>query len=135
MATAPQDRRKGARPDDPERRGRRDSPRAQIVLPATVDALSGRQQTSLLDISRDGACLQGERLPDVGKDVVLKCGAVDAFGTVAWVVSTRCGVRFDEPISVSELMALREIAAATEETGITPDEAQATADWMNGLAR
>ena len=105
------------------------------MLPATVDALRGRQQISLLDISRTGACLEGEGLPEVGKDVILKCGAVDAFGSVIWALSGRCGVEFDEPISVKELMALRQVAAATEQSGTTWDELQATADWMNGLAR
>ena len=135
MASPQQDRRKATRADDPERRGRRDSPRAHIVLPATLDALSGRQHTSLLDVSQSGACLEGKDLPAVGKDVILKCGQVDTFGTVIWATDGRCGVWFDEPISAKELMALRQVAEATEQSGTTWEEAQATADWMNGLAR
>ncbi len=135
MASAQQDRRKAPRPDDPEQRGRRTSPRAHIVLPATVDALSGHRRTSLLDISQTGARLEGSDLPAVGKDVILKCGEIDTFGTVVWSVSGRCGLLFDEPISTKELIALRHVAVAAEQSGITPEELQATADWMNGLAR
>ncbi|MEO8455989.1 MAG: PilZ domain-containing protein [Sphingomicrobium sp.] len=135
MAGAQLDRRKAARPDDPEHRGRRANLRAHIVLPASVDALSGHQHTSLLDISRDGACLAGADLPSVGKDVVLKCGAIDTFGTVVWVVADRRGVLFDEPINAKELVALRQIAVAAELSGMTHEERQATADWMSGLAR
>jgi PilZ domain-containing protein len=135
MASSQQDRRKANQADDPERRGRRDSPRAHIVLPATVDALSGRQHISLLDISRTGACLEGKDLPVVGKDVVLKTGEVDTFGSIIWAIDGRCGISFDEPISTKELMALRQAAASSEQSGTTWEERQATADWMSGLAR
>lgn len=135
MASAQPDRRKAPRPDDPERRGRRADPRAHIELPATVDALSGHQRISLLDISLAGARLEGADLPAVGKDVILKCGEIDTFGTVIWAVAGRCGVQFDEPISTKELIALRHVAVAAEQSGITPEELQATADWVNGLAR
>jgi hypothetical protein len=129
------DRRKASRPDDPEHRGRRSDPRAHIDLAATVDALSGRQNISLLDISLAGARLEGADLPDVGKDVILKCGGIDAFGTVVWAIACRCGVQFDEPLSPKDLVALRQVKVAEELSGITEDERQATADWMNGLAR
>jgi hypothetical protein len=135
MASVHPDRRKAPRPDDPERRGRRADPRAQIVLPATVDALSGHHRISLLDISLTGARLEGANLPAVGKDVILKCGAIDTFGTVVWAVPGRCGVQFDEPIGTTEFVALRKIAVDAEQSGITPEELQASADWMNGLAR
>jgi hypothetical protein len=104
-------------------------------LPATIDALSGLQHTSLLDISRDGACLAGEALPPVGKEVILRCGVVDAFGTVVWADGDHRGVLFDQPISARDLVAMRQVAVGAELSGITHDERQAAADWMNGLAR
>jgi hypothetical protein len=135
MAAVHSDRRKAPRPDDPELRGRRAAPRAYVVLPATVDALSGHQRISLLDVSRAGARLEGADLPAVGKDVILRCGGIDTLGTIVWTVGGRCGVQFDEPISTKELVALRNVAVAAERSGITPEELQAEADWMNGLAR
>jgi len=135
MAAVQPDRRKAPRPDDPEHRGRRSNPRAHVILPATVDALSGRQTIRLLDISCEGARLQGTGLPANGKEVILKCGSVDAFGTIVWAVEGRCGVHFDEPLGLAELAALRDIAVAAERSGVTTEEQQAIADWENGLAR
>lgn len=135
MATVQPDRRKAPRQDDPEQRGRRNNPRAHIELPATVDALSGHRRISLLDISQTGARLEGADLPGTGKDVILRCGEIDTFGTVIWSVAGRCGLLFDEPISAKELIALRHVAVAAEQSGITPEELQAAADWVNGLAR
>jgi len=135
MAVARPDRRNAPRKDDPERRGRRTEPRAQILLPASVDALSGHNRVGLLEVSRTGARLEAADLPGVGKDIVLKCGSIDTFGTVVWNVSGRCGVHFDEPISGQDLVALRAVAAACERSGMTPEEMQATADWASGVAR
>jgi len=135
MAAEQPDRRNAPRNDDPELRGRRAEPRAYIQLRASVEALDGCNSVSLLDVSRTGARLEGTDLPAAGKDVVLRCCAIDTFGTVVWNISGRCGVHFDEPIGVQDLMELRAVAVVTERSGMTPDELQATADWANGLAR
>ena len=135
MAAAHQDRRIKPRTEDPELRGRRAEPRAYIQLPASVEGLCGRNSASLLDVSRTGARLEAAALPAVGKDVVLRCGGIETFGRVAWNVSGRCGVHFDEPIGGRELVELRRVAVAAEHSGMTPEELQASADWANGLAR
>lgn len=135
MAAIKLDRRKARRVRDPELRGRRAGPRAEIVLPASLEALSGHRSIYLLDISLLGACLKGAALPPTGREVILKCGSVDAFATVAWSADERCGIRFDEPISPRELMSLRRLAVDAEKSGRTAEELQAVADWMNGLAR
>lgn len=135
MAGPRPDRRNAPRKDDPELRGRRTEPRAHILLPASVEALSGHNSASLLDVSCTGARLEAANLPGTGKDVVLKCGEIDTFGTVVWNASGRCGVHFDEPIGRLELVALRAVAVARERSGMTPEELQATADWASGLAR
>lgn len=93
------------------------------------------KRVSLLEVSLEGARLEGADLPAVGRDVVLRCGPVDAFGTVIWATSNRRGVQFDEPINARELVALRRTSTTAEQAGITPDELQAIADWSNGLAR
>ena len=135
MGTFKPDRRNAPRRDDPQLRGRRAQPRAPILLSGSVDALSGRKRVSLLEVSLEGGRLEGADLPPVGRDVVLKCGPVDAFGTVIWATSNRLGVQFDRPISARELIALRDASVSVEQAGITPDELQAMADWANGLAR
>jgi hypothetical protein len=135
MAKVQSDRRNAPRRDDPQLRGRRLQPRAPILLSGSVDAVSGRKQVSLLEVSLEGARLEGADLPAARREVVLKCGPVDAFGTIIWATASRRGIRFDRPISVGELIQLRNASVSAEEAGITPDELQAIADWTNGLAR
>ncbi len=135
MAAARPDRRNAPRNDDPELRGRRVEPRAYLHLCASIEAIAGRNSVSLLDVSRTGARLEAANLPGAGKDIVLTCGTFDTFGRVVWNISGRCGVQFDEPIGGPELMALRAVAVAVEQSGMTSEELQATSDWANGLAR
>lgn len=135
MTAVPSERRSGPRADDPELRGRRSEPRAYLLLPASAEAMSGRLRVTVLDVSRTGARLEGENLPNVGKDVILRCGSLDTFGTVAWTSSGRCGLQFDEPIAPSDLVTLRGLYAATKDSPFTPEEREAADDWLNGLAR
>jgi hypothetical protein len=129
------DRRSGPRADDPEMRGRRAEPRACLVLPASTEALDGHRYVRLLDVSRSGARLEGFGLPAVGKDVLVKCGGIEMFGTIAWAAGSRCGVQFDEPIGGRDLVALRALAARSADSEMTAEEREAQADWQNGLAR
>lgn len=135
MAAAKIDRRNAPRNDDPEFRGRRGEPRAYILLSADVEDLGGHNSVRLLDVSRNGACLEAADLPAAGKDIILRCGAIDTLGTVVWNVCGRCGIHFDEPLRGQDLVALRGLAVAAERSGMTPEELQATAAWMGGLAR
>lgn len=135
MANVQSDRRNTPRREDPQLRGRRSQPRAAILLSGSVEAVSGRKRVSLLEVSLEGARLDGPDLPAAGREVVLKCGPVDAFGTVIWASANRRGIQFDRPISARELIELRNASVSAGEAGITPDELQAIADWTNGLAR
>lgn len=135
MAAAHPDRRNAPRNDDPELRGRRREPRAYILLPAAVEGLGGRNSVRLLDVSRTGVRIEADNLPAAGKDIILKCGAIDTLGTVVWTTSGRCGIQFDEPLRGQDLVALRAFAVALEHSGMTPDELQATADWAGGFVR
>lgn len=135
MTVVPSERRRAARPDDPELRGRRSERRAYLVLPASAEAISGHLSVTLMDVSRTGVRLEGSHLPAVGKDIILRCGELDTFGTIAWAASGRCGMQFDEPIGIEDLRALRALSAAAKRSDLTPDERQAAADWANGLAR
>jgi hypothetical protein len=116
-------------------RGRRVSPRASILLSASVDSLSGRKRVSLLEVSLTGARLEGAGLPAPGSGIILACGPVDTFGTVIWAAADRRGIEFDEEITVQQLLALQEVAATAKRSGVNPEELQAMADWANGLAR
>jgi len=135
MVTAGFDRRKSARASDPELRGRRSEPRACVLLVGSAEALSGNKSVTLLDVSMTGARIEGRDLPQVGKEIILKSGPVDTFGTIIWAASERCGVKFDEPLELRHLLELRAKAAEAADSAMTPQERQAADDWMNGLAR
>ncbi len=135
MATAPPERRKSARANDPELRGRRSEPRAYLVLPASAEALSGHLRVRILDVARTGARLAGTDLPETGKEIFLRCGSIDAFGTIAWRDSGQCGIRFDEALSLKQLVAVRALAAEIADGATGVDEREAADDWANGLAR
>ena len=132
MTTVLPERRKKPRVEDPQLRGRRSAPRAQLLLPGSAEGLSGHYSVKVLDVSLTGARIEGMRLPDVGRDIILRCGGIDTFGTIVWTASDRCGIQFDEPISAGDLVALRRLA---ESVGWRLDEKQAEADWLSGLAR
>ena len=123
------------RTGDPQRSGRRAEPRAPVHLPVSVETLDGKKRIGLLEVSLHGARLEGAGLPPAGKDIVLICGAIEAFGRLVWAVGERRGMEFDQPITIPELVALRRVAETIEDSGITPEEIQAVADWESGLAR
>jgi hypothetical protein len=135
MDSVQSDRRKTSRDSNPELSGRRAELRASIRLPVSIETLDGVKRISLLEASLSGARLEGAGLPPVGKDVVLLCGDVEAFGTIVWTAGERCGLHFDEPIRIPELVALRRAAVETADAGMTPEEIEAAADWESGLAR
>ncbi len=135
MSQPSPDRRQGPRDGDPQLRGRRSEPRAYLVLPASAELLTGHLRVRLLDLSASGARIEGQDLPEPGKDVVLRCGGVDTFGTVTWAANGRCGVHFDEAISGRELVAIRALAQSFHRSDMTAEEREAAADWANGLAR
>jgi hypothetical protein len=97
--------------------------------------LSGRSEATLLNLSSAGAQLKGEALPALGKDVLVRCGPIEVFGTVVWEEKDRCGIQFDEPIRPKEVAELRRTAAAADHSTADGDEMRAAEDWLNGLAR
>jgi hypothetical protein len=135
LASTPPERRGAARDDDPELRGRRAEPRAQIGLRTSTEMLSGRGTAILVNLSCAGAQLSGESLPGLGKDVLLTCGAIEIFGTVVWSEEERCGVSFDEPIGRAALSELRRTAWQVARSSMSDEVIQAAADWVNGLSR
>ena len=129
------ERRQAPRPDDPELRGRRSERRARVLLEASAEAIAGHAQVTLLEVSAHGARLEGHGLPAEGKEIILRCGSVEAFGTVVWSDGDCRGVEFDEKLSPPDLITIRAEAAAVQHSRLSPEERQGAADWLNGLAR
>lgn len=135
MTTAHPQRRKGRREDDPELKGRRSDLRARVLLSASAEAISGHLRVTLLEVSVTGARLAGPRLPAHGKEVMFTCADIEMFGTVVWADEEQCGIKFDEPLSLRQLVTLRDQSEASQRGNLTLDERLAAADWLNGVAR
>ena len=105
------------------------------MLEGATEAIRGCSSVILLDVSCTGARIEGRDLPDVGKDIVLRCASLDAFGVIAWASAERRGIHFEEPLSAWEVAALAAHSDAIQNSPMTPEEIRAAADWENGLAR
>jgi PilZ domain-containing protein len=70
----------------------------------------GKEPGYLLNLSCHGAMIQASFLPAQDAFVVLKCGPLDALGTVAWMDRGCFGIKFDEPVAEDLVIALRRIA-------------------------
>lgn len=129
------ERRRSPRREDPDLNGRRSEPRAVIGLRASTDTLAGRGSAILVDLSSAGAQLEGQGLPQTGRDVVLTCCSIEIFGTVMWKEAGHCGVLFEEKVPRPVLAALRDASWKAATSRFTDEEIQAAADWVQGLAR
>lgn len=90
----------GKEPADPA--DLRDAPRRNLFLAAAIesDAVSG--PVRIRNLSGSGAMLEGAALPACGEQVVLRRPDLQIRGVVVWSAGSRCGVRFDGNITVSE---------------------------------
>ena len=111
--------------------GRRAVARLRVRLPATLTLISGETRVVLLNLSQQGARI-GYVLsrPDsvhVGSEAVLVWHRFETFCQVRWVTADGCGLLFEEPIGLRELMLTR---ALDERNHLPPDR-----DLRRGVAR
>lgn len=90
--------------------GRRSVPRAFVPLHAVVSTQTRDHAAELLDLSRTGARLSGVCFLSQGEQVTFRAEKVRASGEIIWVEDRECGVEFDTPIAVEEVMRVRALA-------------------------
>lgn len=100
--------------------GRR-SLRHRVFLSVKLITTTKEVPVKLRNLSATGALLEGDKLPAVGTDLILRRGSLEVFATVRWVDGGRAGVEFDEPLAEHKLWA--QIAAAP-----SPPEGSPTID-------
>lgn len=88
--------------------GRRGAARARVALPATIETVNGTTRALLRNLSESGAMLEVAQLPTLGADAVIRCRQLDCFGVVVWARMRWCGVAFDEPIELSDVINIRQ---------------------------
>lgn len=77
--------------------------RHRVLLSAKLVTTTTEQLVKIRNLSATGAMLEGEKLPRVGSDVVIRRGSAELFAAVAWAEDGRCGVEFDQPLSEDDL--------------------------------
>ena len=75
--------------------GRRRVKRQPVAILGSATTLEGSKSVVVEDLGPKGARLLGRRLPEPGKEVLLKTGEGDRFGRIAWAGNDRCGVVFE----------------------------------------
>ncbi|MBY8826269.1 PilZ domain-containing protein [Sphingomonas colocasiae] len=92
---------------------RRATPRLKVFQPAHMVLGGISVRIHLLDISIGGALVHVADPPEQGAGVALDCAGIVRSATVRWVVGSRFGIAFDEPLSDAELEAV----IATQSSG------------------
>ena len=87
-----------AGPEDEQ--NKRVSPRANLLLPASVEAGGVALPVLIRNLSETGAAIEGARLPAVGARVILRRLDLAITGVAAWTSGSRCGLHFDGKTSV-----------------------------------
>lgn len=101
------------------------SPRRKVVLTGMLQSLAGTQQVSVRNLSATGALIEGTTVPPEGREVILKAGKLDCFCRVVWAEGNRCGLEFDEPIAMADVLELHGVTAeAARQASI-----EAAAEW------
>ena len=114
-------------------RNRRRSPRASVLLPASVVTMDAYQYLELLNLSATGAKLRGTTIPAVGKQAMFRLDHFQVLCKILWAKDNVCGVRFDEVIPPRVLAHFKDAGTATVGM-LTPDEQQAIDQWTKGEA-
>lgn len=88
--------------------GRRQDARVRLRLEVTLVMLDRTVLCLLDDISRTGARLTMQSPPPRDSSAVLKVHGVEPFCTVVWSAFGRCGLQFDERLTLEQVVALRD---------------------------
>jgi len=82
---------------------KRKARRSRVLLSASLESATGRQEVRIRDISITGALLEAEYPPPMGARITLTCGDSSLKGKVAWSDEVLLGVEFTEPLTGSML--------------------------------
>lgn len=86
--------------------GERSVPRSETRRTARLAAGDKVYSLSLVDLSRTGARLSGNELPEEGREVVFRSHDVKAHARVVWLESEFCAIEFATPIAPVEVRRL-----------------------------
>ena len=123
----------GKRIDGPG--GARSAVRDEMMIRATVITTTESSSVDLLDLSKSGARLRGNDLPEPGQEVLALLGRLEAFGSVVWRDKDQCGVHFDVQLSDQAVSIVKAELGFSSLGGLRGEERLAASEWFNGFAR
>ena len=85
---------------------RRTEPRYSVLLTGQAISAIGSGPVIIRDLSLSGAQIEGGPLPPLGRLLILKKGALEASGRIAWREGNRAGLSFEQPLAAESLFAL-----------------------------
>jgi len=82
----------------------RRSRRSPVLLAATIEIAGLPVAVKLRNLSKDGALIEGDRLPPEGSETYFKRNELGLRGRVVWVHGRYAGVAFHTPLKPEELL-------------------------------
>lgn len=83
---------------------KREPKRSRVFLTATVEPGTGQVAARIRDISRTGALLESDFVPNGGQTLALICGTTRLEARVAWADRGWFGVEFATPLEALDIV-------------------------------
>lgn len=119
----------------------RRSRRSPVLLAASVEIAGAEQPVKLRNLSKDGALIEGERLPLEGTTTFFKRNELRVKGRIVWVEGRFAGLAFARPLRPEEVLRnvpspRPRIQSEFRRPGftcrpLTPEERQMVERWMS----
>ena len=82
--------------------GSRSEPRMSLFVMASMTARSVSGPVKVRNLSKFGGLIDGPQLPELGEALQLRRGGLSASGRVVWSSGTKAGLRWDDPVAVTD---------------------------------
>ena len=79
--------------------------RTHLFLAASLCSGGAAHPVNVRNISTTGALIEGTIVPEVGEELLLKRGGLNATGRVAWKAGRKAGIAFSSTVYVADWMA------------------------------
>jgi hypothetical protein len=85
------------------KQGAREHQRVSVAAAGELVSLEGHRAILVVNLCEQGAMVEVTMPPQLGSEVLLYFGDVEAEGAVVWRGPEHCGIRFHEPIRQEEV--------------------------------
>jgi hypothetical protein len=90
--------------DESETTQNRRARRSHVLMAASIEADGVAVAVKLRNLSAEGALVEGDTLPGVGRPVIFRKKELNLPGRVAWVSAGRAGIAFDTNLDPESVM-------------------------------